>query len=113
MYDGGRADKNLALIVRSIIGLALLIALLFMFVINPGEGDTYAKEYLWMAVHPFKIWDAIALIALFFVCLFLAGLLNKIIKPIYDWVSPNGENSVGMVRIVVAVCVALMFLFYV
>jgi hypothetical protein len=85
-----------------------------MFVINPGGAtDPFVTETLWEAVHPFKWTDAIALIANLFVYLYLGGVANKVVRPIYEWIEPKGENSYGFTKAVFWVCVGLMLLYYI
>ena len=108
------SEKNEWLVVRVIFGVILTVNLVLMFVVNPGgANDRYVTENLWEAVHPFHaIKDTIALIANLFVYLYLGGLAHKVIKPIYEFVQPKGENSFGATRVVFWVCVLLMGLYY-
>lgn len=104
------SEKTEWLIVRVIIGVALLVTLLAMFVIKPT--DTTAT--LWNAVHPFNpFFDTVALAATLFVGAYLGGIANYIVRPIYELVQPRGENSTGVTRWVMWACVLLMGLFYV
>jgi hypothetical protein len=108
------SEKLEWLVLRVFFAAILTLQLLLMFVFNPGGAtDKFAVESLWEAVHPFGFFDFIALIANLFVFLYLGGLANKVIKPIYELVQPKGENSFGLTRGVFWVCVGLMLLYYV
>jgi hypothetical protein len=110
MYDGGRADKNLALIVRIIIGGIMLITFLLMFVINPhSAGSAIDTKNLWEAVHPFHwFFDSVALIGFIFFALFISGFAGKTINAI-----SSQENSNGAIKVIAAICMLATLLFFV
>jgi hypothetical protein len=109
--DGGKADKNMSLIVRIGVGLIMLIALSMMFVFNPGENaDKFSSETLWEAVHPFNWFlDTVAMAGFIFFALFIAGLAGK---TVYKFVNPPA-NSSGLISVIAVVSMLAMILFFV
>jgi hypothetical protein len=111
MYDGGRADKNLALIVRIGIGAIMLITFLLMFVINPhSTGSAVDTKNLWEAVHPYHLlFDTVALAGLVFFALFISGLAGKVV---YAFVQPPA-NSTGLIKVIAGISALATLLFFV
>lgn len=109
------SEKTEQLIGKILFAGILTVNLLLMFVINPGgASDKFVTETLWEAVHPFHpFFDTIAFAANIFLYLYLAGVANKVVKPIYKWVEPKGENSIGATRVAFWICVGLMFFYYI
>ena len=109
--EGGRADKNMALIVRIGAALIMLIAFLMMFVFNPHEnGDKFSSETLWEAVHPYNwFFDTVAMAGFIFFALFIAGLAGK---TVYKFVNPPA-NSSGLISVIAVLSALAMILFFV
>lgn len=101
-------DNRELLPMRIGIGVILLIVLLLMFVVNPGENtDKFSNETLWEAVHPWNaIKDTIALIALIGFSLLLTGYLGKFFN-IFTTMTPETAKAIGII------CGLAMILFFV
>ena len=104
-YDGGRADKNMNLVVRIGTGAIMLITFLLMFIIKPKGGSN-----LWEAVHPYHwFFDSIALIGFIGFCLYISGLAGKVV---YAFTGPRTANSSGLIHVIAVVCACAMILFF-
>jgi hypothetical protein len=110
--DGGRADKNLKLVVRIVGGVIMFIAILLTFFINPHvNSDKFSNETMWEAVHPFNwFFDTLGVAAMLFYALYVCGLAGK---TIYFFAEPKKEKSVGLIHALFAVSVVLIILMYV
>jgi len=104
-------DKTSNLMMRIVVGAILTIALLFMFVFNPGVNqDQFSNETLWEAVHPYHwFFDSLGMIGLLFIALYLGGVAGA---AVYAFTGPRVANSSGMIHVVAAVSALLMLLFF-
>lgn len=106
-----RDERVVRTVVRCIVGLALFVTFLMMFVINPKENkDGFSAETLWEAVHPFRFWDIFGLIGMLGFALYITGFLGKIV---YEFTEQKAENSSGLTHVVFGASVLLMLCFFI
>lgn len=108
--DGGRADKNMNLIVRGI-GLIIFLIVIFMtFMHNPHvNADPFTNETMWEAVHPFRWYKIFGLAGMVFFFLYVLGLAGKVI---YAFTGARSPNSSGLVHVVFVISVILIITMY-